>query len=136
MAHDPTLPLLSALVSRLRASIPVASLVGARAYEAVPPQETLYPFISVGGWTDTDAGEKDVPGDDTTFVINCWSRAGTKETAMLADAVRATLHEQSLTVLGFQAVFVRHASTVYMLDPDGKTYHAAATYRILTTTVS
>ena len=136
MAYDPTLPTLVALVAKLRADTAVAALVSDRVFDAMPPQSTAYPFISIGSWTMVDLGEKDVPGNDSTVVVHCWARTGTKGAAQLANVVYNSLHENDLTVSGFQVVLVRHVSTMHMPDTDGKTHHAAATYRIETTTPS
>jgi hypothetical protein len=136
MSRDPTLQTLIAIVAKLKADTSVAALVSDRVFDASPPQETAYPFISIGSWTMTDLGEKDVAGNDSTVVIHGWARTGTKGAAQIADAIYASLHENDLFIQGFQAVLVRHVSTVHMPDPDGKTHHVAATYRIETTTTS
>jgi hypothetical protein len=41
------------------------------------------------------------------------------------------LHAASLTLENHYLLQIRHAETLYLRDPDGKTAHAAMTFRAL-----
>lgn len=134
MARSPTLPTQNAIITYLRASNVLTSLVSG-IYVSVPQTQT-YPFVTVDSWTVTDSGEYDSPGCDSTFVVHAWTRAeGNVAAEEISSAVYELLHERegAFIVTGFQVVIIRFVSSVTMLDPDGRTFHTAVTYRIVTT---
>lgn len=99
-------------------------------YDAVP-HGAPYPFVSFGQddiamAMDTD----DSNGVELRTRIHIWSRyQGTLELRAIATDIYDLLHKQHLDATGF--ITCDAQETVTVLDPDGKTRHAIATYRIL-----
>jgi Protein of unknown function (DUF3168) len=131
---SPTLASQSAIIAYLRNDATLASLV--TGIYVSTPQDQDYNFVTIDSWTVQDAGENDSPGCDSTFVVHSWTRdTGNVLSEKILSRVYDLLHESEgdFTITGFQGVVIRFVSAVSMLDPDGRTFHGAATYRIITT---
>ncbi len=119
-----------ALHAALAADAEVISLLGgARIYDDVP-QGAAFPYITLASFTLRDWATSTEPGAEITFTINVWSRgAGHKQAHLLAEAVRAALHEAPLTIAAHHLVNLRHESSDTHRERDGDTYRVTARFR-------
>lgn len=107
----------------------LALLGGARIYDDVP-QRAAFPYLSLTAITVRDWATGTEPGAEIAFTINAWSRgAGHKEAHLLADAVRAALHDAALTLSSHHLVNLRHESSEAHRERDGDTYRVSARFR-------
>ena len=133
---DASLELQAAIVARLKADAAVRALIGDRVYDNVPRNPdgkvdaARFPYVSFGpeqvlpdGWDCQESSE--------IFIqIDAWSRAvGFPEVKKIANAVRRALHDADLLLSENALVSLEFESRQVMRDPDGKTSHAALTFR-------
>lgn len=104
-------------------------LGGARIYDDVP-QRAAFPYITLAGFTLSDWATGTEPGAEITFTVNAWSRgAGHKQAHLIAEAVRAALHDAPLAIAGHHLVNLRHVSSDTHRERDGDTYRVTARFR-------
>jgi hypothetical protein len=122
---NPELEIQGAVVARLKADPAVTALVNGRIYDSVP-SNAAFPYISIGP-VDSVADDADcITGLIVAQQIDCWSRAvGYPEVKKIADAVRASLHDQesALPLATNALTFFEHRNTRITRDPDGLTSH-------------
>ena len=110
----------------------IALVPAARITDHVP-QDSAFPYISIG---ESSAGEwdsKDSDGMEQTLTINAWSQyRGLKEVKQIMGAIVDALDKAALTVTGHDLVLLRFEFSDTMLDPDGLTRHGVQIYRVLT----
>ena len=100
-------------------------------YDEVP-QDSSYPFISLGYGTAIDYSTKDVDGGEFTLVIDVWSQyKGAKECKQIMDKVHDLLHDSSLSVTGFNLINLRYEFSDIIRDPDGVTRHGVMRFRAI-----
>lgn len=119
-----------AVHAALAGSSGVLTLLGsARIYDDVP-QGAAFPYLSFTGFTARDWATSTEPGAEVVFTINAWSRgAGHKQAHLLAEAVRAALHDGELSLSGHHLVNLRHEASSTHRERDGDTYRVAARFR-------
>jgi hypothetical protein len=123
----------AAIVTALRASSPLTTLLGgAKIYDEAPPN-VAFPYITMGdsystNWsTDTDYGE------EHRLIMHVWSREGGKQEAeeiagellQLLDDMPLSLHDHHLVNMRFTTADIRR-------ERDGRTYHALIRLRATT----
>lgn len=110
----------------------IALVPAARITDHVP-QDSAFPYISIG---ESSAGEwdsKDSDGMEQTLTIHAWSQyRGLKEVKQIMGAIVDALDKAALTVTGHDLVLLRFEFSDTMLDPDGLTRHGVQIYRVLT----
>lgn len=128
---DPSLALQDALIIALRTSGALPPAVGKRVYDDVPATPT-FPYVSLGDGQVLPDKADCVDGTEIFPQIDVWSRTvGFVECKQIARAIVAKLDDQALDVAGFRVNVFELQDTQYLRDPDGKTRHAAITFRAL-----
>ncbi|MBN9053528.1 MAG: DUF3168 domain-containing protein [Rhizobiales bacterium] len=114
----------------LAANADLLALLGsARVYDDVP-QGAAFPYLTLTGFTARDWATGTEPGAEIIFTVNAWSRgAGHKQAHLLAEAVRAALHEAALILASHHLVNLRHETSSTHRERDGDTYRVAARFR-------
>jgi len=109
-----------------------ALLGGARIFDDVP-QDTPFPFITLGTASVSDWSTGTESGLEHRLDVHVWSRyAGKRQAYEVIDAVRAVLHDAALSLNGAQLVNLRCQSFEVRRDDDGETYHGVARFRAVT----
>jgi hypothetical protein len=127
---DPDLELQGAIVQRLKTDSAVTDLVGNRIYDSVE-LGAVFPYVTYGPVDSNDADADCYNIFTVVLQLDVWSRAkGFPEVKRIADAVRASLHDQEsqLPLPTNALVFLEHRQTRVFRDPDGSTSHAALTF--------
>lgn len=134
---DPSLELQRALRAQLLASPAVTALVGQRIYDQ-PPITPQFPYITLGETDVLVQRASFYDGSDVSMSVHAWSRAnGYPEGKRIAAAIRASLHEAPITLVGLERlVDIEVQSSRAFRDPDGLTSHAVITVRALTEPVN
>jgi hypothetical protein len=93
-------------------------------------QSQNYPFLTIGEETAIDYSTKDVIGGEYTVNIDVWSQyKGSKETKQIMDKVHDLLHNNNLSVTGFNLINLRFEFSDILRDPDGVTRHGVMRFR-------
>lgn len=110
---------------RLIADAAVAAIVGSRVYDNVP-SDAQKPYISFGP-SDYRPDDADcIRARTETLQVDCWTADHGKKRPckILADAVKAALHEYEVELSGDNALVEMIVAQVRILDdPDGITTH-------------
>lgn len=125
--------LLTAVVSKLRLSNAVTSLVGSGNIYTNPPEEQQPKYIQIL-YSGSDFDTKGSDGLDATVdVVGFTDSRGPKLAAEIADAVTNALHSQTLTLSGGSGSFIccHRERSLILQDPDGLGYQSRVTFRIL-----
>ena len=117
------------LYSTLKGDSNLPSTLGAGVYDEVP-EDSAFPYITMGEISATDYGVKDADGSDNTVNIHVWSQyKGAKQAKDIMDRVHTLLHNSSLSVSGFNLVNLRFEFSDILRDPDGVTRHGVMRFR-------
>lgn len=129
MADGPALALQAALVSALRASAPLAALVGVRVYDE-PPQTVVFPYVRIGQIEQSALRMDGATDHDFTFSIEAHSRpgAGRVEATRIADAIRVALNDTALSVAGFTCDWCIYTTQAVSRNADGQSYVATVAF--------
>lgn len=132
MAADATLPVRAAIVTRLRDDAGVGAVVADRIYGR-PPQDVVFPYVSLGPVTAEPAGGIAQRGWGQSAQIDVWSRQPDRgvEASQIMAAVSAAL-EAPLSVAGHHVVVATLELQTLVDDPDGITSHGVQRFRIYT----
>lgn len=127
-----SLALRAAIIAAVKADSDLAALGVAQVYDSVP-DGVVFPFVSFGPEMSGPWEATCLDGADTALQLDVWSRAvGSVEALRIADALRTTLHRQSLSLSGQALTVLTVDACQVMRDPDGKTTHAILRLRALT----
>ena len=97
------------------------------------PQETAFPYITIGASTAREWGAAGVEGIEATLTIHVWSRTrGHKEAKQITAEIHRIMHDADLSVTGHALINLRFEFGETMLDADGVTYHGITRYRAVT----
>ena len=119
----------SSVYSTLSNDNTLSSTYGASVFDDVP-EDTSYPYITIGEDNITEFGTKDLDGTTRTMTIHIWSEyKGSKETKQIMDRIHDLLHDSSLSVSGFNLINMRFEFSDIMRDPDGITRHGVMRFR-------
>jgi Tfp pilus assembly protein PilX len=107
----------------------IAHLGSARVYDDVP-RGAAFPYLTLAGFIARDWATGTESGAEVIFAVNAWSRgAGHKQAHLLAEAVRAALHDAPLTLADHHLVNLRHETSNTHRERDGDTYRVAMRFR-------
>jgi hypothetical protein len=100
-----------------------------RIYDDVP-RGASFPYVTIAAFTAHDWATSTEPGTEIAFTVHAWSRGSSHKGAhLLADAVRAALHDQPLSLSDHHLVNLRHDSSETRRERDGDTYRVIARFR-------
>jgi hypothetical protein len=122
----------SAIYRVLTTDSEIQLLVGSRVYDDVP-DNTAYPFVSIGEVTETDKRRSfTLLGRELTLTIHVWSRAkGFAETNQLVDKIVAALENVQLVgMAGWDWELTNYEDFRTIRDPDGITRHGILRFRV------
>lgn len=129
---DVSLAMQGAIVTLLKASAPLAALLGAgtRIHDKVPLAAAL-PYISIGPAQVTSDDADCIDGAEVFQQVDVWStEPGFMQCKTIAGQVREILHRAQATGDGL-AFEIEHRFTTYLRDGDGLTSHAVLSFRSL-----
>jgi hypothetical protein len=122
-----------ALVATLTAYAALTALLGAARVYDVPPNDTPYPYVTIGQSSSRDWSTGVEEGAEHLITFHIWSeKAGRKETYSIAAAIRTALHDAALTLDGHRLVNLRHEFTEARRTNDGHLHHGLTRYRAVT----
>lgn len=99
-----------------------------------PEDDSAFPYITIGNDVATTWDSHTFLGGSHLVQIDVWSRQNNfTEAKNTADAIRAALHYQPLTISGAKHVLTLNESNTFTRDPDGHTKRAMCMYRITLT---
>jgi hypothetical protein len=128
---DASLPLQAAVVAALKASLPLAALVGTKIYDRVP-DATAAPYVKLSGWQEINDDTDCSDSSEVFFDVQCYSTAvGRPQVANIASAVKAALNKLEPSVTGFSGTQILHRSTLYFYEADGTTERAVVNFHAL-----
>ena len=97
-------------------------------------QDSAFPYYVIGDSTSNDFDTKTFNGLQTTVYIHSWSRYhGKKEIKEMMGAAYAALHNQTLTVTGYNFVHCLYEFSEYFLEDDGITRHGIQRFNLIIT---
>lgn len=110
----------------------VGALGGARIYDD-PPQGAEYPYLTFAQSLSRDWGAAGADGQEHTVTLHVWSReSGRKQAFAVIDAVRAVLHDATLTLSGHRLVNLQHEASDVRRDAGGDHVHGIVRFRAVT----
>jgi Protein of unknown function (DUF3168) len=111
----------------------VIALVGSPRIHDDVPQNTPYPYLTLGQSTTRDWSTATEPGEEHILTLHVWSReAGHKQAQEIVDALRVALHDRTMTLAGHRLINLRHVFSDARREADGETYHGILRLRAVT----
>jgi hypothetical protein len=96
------------------------------------PQETKYPYVTIGDDTGIEYDTDDSTGIEATITVHIWSRkSGRKEIKKIMKIIYDVLHRTTLIISGYECIGCDWEFSETFLDPDGQTKHGVTRFRIL-----
>ena len=123
-----------AIFAALSASSELQALIGnpPRLFDFVPT-DSAFPYVVLGDGSESDWSTATEDGTEHAIQIDVWSREpGHKEAKQIADVIRATLNNATLSISGATLIDIRHLSTDFSREPDGQTFRARLSLRAVT----
>lgn len=100
-------------------------------YDVVPDTPT-YPFVLVGDDAAKDWSTSEAFGEDVTITLHVWSQdADREELKTLQGQIYDTLHDQSLTVSGYNVAALLFLSSESVFDEEKGALHGTSKFRCL-----
>ena len=97
------------------------------------PQETAFPYVTIGEASAVDWRTVGHDGMEVTLVLHAWSRErGRREVKLILAEIHRILNDAKLTVPGHVLVWLHFEFSQTMLDNDGATTHGIARYDAIT----
>lgn len=128
---SPSLAIQGAIVTQLRADVALDGLIADRVYDRIPAG-AAFPYVTIGESQEIGNFADCYDGSETFQDVHVWSRSvGMPETKNIASAIRASLHEASLSLDGHTLELIQFRDLRILRDPDGITTHGVLTFRIL-----
>jgi hypothetical protein len=134
MAEGPALALQAALIVALKSDYEVAALVDVRVYDE-PPPAVVFPYIRIGEIIAQPFHTDGKEAFEITFGIEGHSRpkstpgeAGRVAAAMMANAIQGALHDQTLTITGYENAWTFCETFTATRDVDGESYTARVAF--------
>lgn len=110
----------------------LALLGGARVYDEVP-RGAAFPYVTFGPSAVRDWSTGTETASEHALTLRVWSKAGGgRQVHLVIEAIRAALHEASLTLAGHRLVSLRHETSDAGRESDGETYYGIARFRAVT----
>ena len=96
-----------------------------------PPENTSYPYITLGDVTSVPWRSHDRPGEEATITIHIWSQqAGFTEALSILKETNRILGYVNLSVTGWDIVRCEYEFSETLRDLDGLTRHVPVRYRV------
>lgn len=96
------------------------------------PEDTSYPYVNIGEATSNQWDSKTFNGFETSIVIHSWSRySGRKEIKEIMGTIYDILHDQSITVTGYNTVLCLFEFSETFLEDDGVTRHGVQRFNLI-----
>ncbi|MGG3625532.1 DUF3168 domain-containing protein [Bacillus gobiensis] len=112
-----------ALFQRFTNDAALSSKVSGRIYDAVP-ENTPYPYVTIGEPTNTPFDTKTSFGENTILSVHCWSSySGKKEAYEILNLILQSLSRPLELGGGFKLQDFRREQMNVIIDIDGKTKH-------------
>ncbi len=97
------------------------------------PQETAFPYVTIGEASAVDWRTVGHDGMELTLVLHVWSRErGRREAKLVLAEIHRILNDAKLTVPGHVLVWLHFEFSQTLQDADGATYHGMARYNAIT----
>ena len=114
-----TQPLSDALITALRANAAVATAVGSRIFETVPPNE-ITPAIAINGIYATQFDTDTTEGEQLEVQISVFTRGerARVDAQQIGALVKAALHRAALTVAGHTLISCHYLGGLIIRDDD------------------
>lgn len=123
-------PLQKAIYQALTADAALMGLV-TNVYDR-PPQNSAFPYVTLGDATARDWSSKTTTGVEHTIALRVWGReGGRKEASLIMERIHTLLHQANLSVTGHTLVMIRFVSSDITLENDGWTYQGAMRFQAL-----
>ena len=121
---SPSTELQVAILNALKAATGVHAICGDRIYDG-RPDDAAFPCVTFGPTQYIPEDVECIVGGIEVVQLDCWARDGGKlwPAKDLAAAVKAALHEASLSLSTHALARISVTSVRTFLDPDGKTAH-------------
>lgn len=120
----------TAVFEKLNNDVPLNALV-VGVFDSVP-ENTEYPYVTVGEDVQNEWDTVDSLGTDCTITIHTWSQGrGRKETKEIQGKIYDALHRAELSYSGYQFVLVDFLNSQSFVDADGLTRHGVQTFRVI-----
>lgn len=120
-----------AITERLKASPPVAAMIGARVFDKVK-RGADFPYVSFGPSQVVNDAADDFAGSTVIMQLDAWTREeGFMQARALHGVVREALDCADLALAGYRLTLLSYESASFLRDPDGLTSHAAMSFRAL-----
>lgn len=104
--------------------------VGYSVYDAVP-QQTAYPYITIGDDTLDEWDTDTETGFEATLTIHTWSTTeGKAELKTMQGAIYNLLHYHNLSISGYNTIVLYQEFETSQLESDGVTRHGIQRYRL------
>lgn len=98
----------------------------------VPQDPLAYPFVLVGDDASKDWSTSESNGEDVTISIQVWSQSPDREEMKtLQKQVYDALHDQNLTVSGFEVAALIFVSAESTFDEEKAALHGTSKFRCL-----
>lgn len=122
--------------SALFAALNGATSCGGRVYDRVP-EGPVFPYLTIGDEQVIDDSDQCGEAWDVVVDVHAWSRPvnGSKAEVKAIAAQVVTAIKGIAAVTGFSLDAIHHETTRTLRDPDGKTEHAVATFRLVISAV-
>jgi Protein of unknown function (DUF3168) len=117
-----------ALYTSLSAHVPlIAEITGI--YDA-PPQDAVFPYITIGDDIVSDASAKAMVATDHRVVVHVWARSpGKAQVKQLLQRVQDALDNKPPAPVGFMLGWLRFLQSTVLTDADGLTQHGVLEFR-------
>ena len=128
-----TFELQKAIFATLKASAPLAEMLGeVRLYDHAPAN-VVFPYFTFGRTTGFDWSTSTEDGSEHLFTVHAWSKEkGKKQTLLMLEHVKAALHDTELALDGFRLVNLRREFEEVRYMDDLAIYHGILRFRAVT----
>jgi hypothetical protein len=110
----------------------ISALGGGRVFDDVP-RGGPYPYVTFGPITARDWSTGSEGGQEHAIALHVWSQAaGRREVQRIAEAIRAALDGQSLSLTDHRLINLRHELSETRREADGETYRGILRFRAVT----
>ena len=110
----------------------VSILGGANVFDEAP-RGVAMPYVTFGDWQSRDGSTASDEGAEHIFVVNAWSsQPGAREALIIAERMRALLHDQPLSLDDHRLVNLRFTQFETKREVNGRFNRVAARFRATT----
>lgn len=134
----PANALQTAIFTTLSGNSALTALIGSNQVFDFVPETAQPPYVLIGDDTAIDNGTKSKNGWEYTITIHSWAYevAGRKQGKSIMGAIYDALHQQTITVTGFNLIYLRSEFETTQQDPSAvgqsdRFYHGIQRFRAL-----